>query len=105
MNKNTLILYNMAKNKNAGNHPSYDKRNMSEEARKNKQAYDKKFAASEEQKKKRAECNKARRNAKSNGKDIDGKDASHTKNGIVFKKTSVNRGSKKDSQGDKNARG
>ena len=95
----------MPRNKNAGKHPSYDKRNMSEEARQHKLEYDKKHAATDEAKKKRAECNKARRNAKKNGKDIEGKDASHTKDGIKFKKTSTNRGSKSDSAGDKNARG
>ena len=95
----------MAKNKNAGKHPSYDKRNMSEEARQNKLKYDKEHSATDEAKKKRAECNKARRKAKKCGKDIDGKDASHTKDGIKFKKTSVNRGSKSDSSGDKRARG
>lgn len=95
----------MPANKNAGKHPSYKKRNMSEAARKRKQAYDKKFSAKPEQVKKRMESNNARRKAKANGKDIEGKDASHTKNGIVFKPISVNRGSKSDSQGDKNARG
>lgn len=34
-----------------------------------------------------------------------GKDASHTKNGIVYKKSSVNRGSKSDTAGDRRARG
>lgn len=34
-----------------------------------------------------------------------GKDASHTKNGIVYKKSSVNRGSKSDMSGDRRARG
>ena len=46
--------------------------------------------------KKKAEYDKASRN---------GKDASHTKNGIVYKKSSVNRGSKSDSAGDRRARG
>lgn len=35
----------------------------------------------------------------------EGKDASHTKNGIVYKKSSVNRGSKTDMAGDRRARG
>lgn len=35
----------------------------------------------------------------------EGKDASHTKNGIVYKKSSVNRGSKSDMAGDRRARG
>lgn len=55
--------------------------------------------------KKRVEAGLARRKAKAAGKNVTGMDASHTKNGIVFKKTSVNRGSKKDSTGDKRARG
>ena len=95
----------MTANKNAGKHPSYKKRNMSEKARKNKIAYDKELNAKPEQVKKRMECNNARRKAKTNGKDVNGKDASHTENGIVFKSTKANRGSKSDSKGDKNARG
>lgn len=34
-----------------------------------------------------------------------GKDASHTKHGIVYKKSSTNRGSKSDMVGDRRARG
>ena len=34
-----------------------------------------------------------------------GKDASHTKRGIVYKKSSLNRGSKSDMAGDRRARG
>jgi hypothetical protein len=67
----------------------------------------KKFQSSEEQKKKRAARNKARRKAAKNGtvKKGDGMDMSHTKNGVVKKPRSVNRGSKKDMPGDKRARG
>lgn len=67
----------------------------------------KKFQSSEEQKKKRAARNKARRNAIKNGtvKKGDGMDMSHTKNGVVKKPRSVNRGSKKDAPGDVRARG
>lgn len=75
------------------------------EARKKKAATDKKINARPEQVKKRVEANAARAKAKKEGKNIEGKDASHTKRGIVFKKSSVNRGSKGDSAGDKNARG
>ena len=75
------------------------------EARKKKAAYDTKLNSRKEQVKKRVEANAARRKAKDAGKNIEGKDASHTKNGIVFKKSSVNRGSKSDSSGDKRARG
>ena len=67
----------------------------------------KKFQSSEEQKKKRAGRNKERRKAMKNGtvKKGDGMDMSHTKNGVVKKPRSVNRGSKKDKPGDKRARG
>jgi hypothetical protein len=75
------------------------------DARKKKAETDKKINSRPEQVKKRVEANKARREAKASGKDIRGKDASHTKNGIVFKKSSTNRGSKSDSAGDKRARG
>ena len=95
----------MARNKLAGKHKSYDDRGMTEKAILNKRKADKEINERPEQIKKRVEANKARRNAKKRGVNVTGKDASHTKNGIVFKKTSVNRGSKSDSQGDKNARG
>ena len=57
----------------------------------------KKFQSSEEQKKKRAARNKARRKAIKKGivKKGDKNDMSHTKKGVVKKKRSVNRGSKK----------
>ena len=74
-------------------------------ARKRKAATDKKVNARPDQIKKRVECNKARRKAKKSGKDIKGKDAAHTKNGIRFKKSSTNRGSKSDSAGDRRSRG
>lgn len=74
-------------------------------ARKKKAATDKKINSRPSQVKKRVEANKARRRAKAAGKNVTGLDASHTKRGIVFKKTSANRGSKSDSSGDKKARG
>lgn len=74
-------------------------------ARKKKGATDKAINSKPEQIRKRVEANRARRKAKDNGKNVNGKDASHTKNGIVFKKTSTNRGSKSDSSGDRRARG
>lgn len=74
-------------------------------AKKKKAATDKKINARPEQIKKRVEANKARRKAKASGKNVKGKDASHTKNGIVFKNSSTNRGSKSDSAGDRRARG
>ena len=75
-------------------------------ARNYKKEY-KKFQSTDEQKKKRAARNKARRKALKKGtvKKGDGYDMSHTKNGVVKKKRSVNRGSKKDMPGDKRARG
>lgn len=75
------------------------------EARKKKAETDTKVNARPEQVKKRVEANKARREAKAAGVNVKGKDASHTSKGIVFKKSSVNRGSKSDSPGDKRARG
>ena len=93
------------RNKNAGKHPSYKKRGLSDKTIAKKRAYDKEFAAKDSAKKNRAECNTARRRAKAEGKDIEGKDASHTSRGIVFKSTAANRGSKRDSAGDRRARG
>ncbi len=75
------------------------------EARDKKKKYDTKLNSTKTQVKKRVEANKARREAKASGKNVTGMDASHTKNGIKFKKTSVNRGSKSDSAGDVRARG
>lgn len=74
-------------------------------ARNKKKAYDTKLNERPEQVKKRVEANRARRKAKKNGTNVTGKDMSHTKNGMVAKKTSTNRGSKSDSAGDKRARG
>lgn len=74
-------------------------------ARKKKAATDKKINSRPNQVTKRVEANRARRQAKSAGKNVTGKDASHTKNGIRFKDSSKNRGSKSDSNGDKRARG
>jgi hypothetical protein len=67
----------------------------------------KKFQSSEEQKKKRAGRNKVRRKAVKKGtvKKGDGMDMSHTKNGVVKKPRSVNRGSSSDQAGDRRSRG
>ena len=83
----------MAKNKNAGVHPSYKARNMSAEAIKKKREYDKKFSSKPEQVKKRVETNKANRKAKTYGKMTKmGKDRSHTKDGkLVLENRSSNR--------------
>lgn len=76
-------------------------------AREQKKAYDTKFESSPMQKAKRREL--ARKNAEHDKKygaaSRRGKDLSHTKNGLVYKKASVNRGSKNDMPGDKRARG
>jgi hypothetical protein len=67
----------------------------------------KKFQSSPEQKKKRAQRNKERRKAIKKGivSKGDNYDMSHTANGVVKKKRSVNRGSSSDMPGDKKARG
>jgi hypothetical protein len=90
-------------NRNAGNHPSYKKRKMTAEQIRKKRLRDKKNNAKPENKKKRAKTNGARK--KLGLKIGDKRDASHTKNGIVAKHRSVNRGSRSDQAGDKRARG
>lgn len=74
------------------------------EANKKKLEYQREYNKKPEQRKKRAELVKANREAGTYGNG-DGLDMSHTKNGIVKKKASVNRGSKGDMPGDKRARG
>ncbi len=74
-------------------------------ARRVKARTDKRINARKEQIQKRVESNRARRRAKKAGRNVRGLDASHTKNGIVFKPVRRNRGAKGDSQGDRNARG
>lgn len=74
-------------------------------ARAKKAATDKKINARPEQKAKRRELGKKNYEADKKGVDRKGKDASHTKNGIKYKKSSSNRGSKSDTAGDKRARG
>ena len=79
------------------------------EARKKKAATDKKINSRKEQIKKRVESNAKRREAKKNGKNIEGKDYDHAVNRFV--KSSTNRGrageggrktkNKKDSKGSK----
>lgn len=77
------------------------------EAKAKKDAYNKEFNRKPEQRAKRAELVKVNREHQKSGKGRigDGKDASHTKNGIVLKSASVNRGSRTDSPGDRRARG
>lgn len=76
-------------------------------ARARKRAYDAKFNKRPEQRAKRSELTiKNREHDKKYGKTSRrGKDLSHTSHGLVYKKTSVNRGSKKDAPGDRRARG
>ena len=70
------------RNKNAGEHPSYDKLNMSEDRKKKKLAYDKKYQATEKRKNYRVELNQANRKAKTYGNG-DNLDMSHTKAGSM----------------------
>lgn len=75
----------------AGDHPSYDKLNMSAASMKRKLEYDKEYQASEKRKKYRAELNKANRQAGTYGNG-DGKDMSHTKTGrLVAERQKANR--------------
>lgn len=74
------------------------------EARAKKDAYNKEFNRKPEQRAKRVELVKANRDRGTYGNG-DNKDLSHTKNGLVSKPQSVNRGSRSDSAGDKRARG
>jgi len=74
------------------------------EARAKKAAYDKANDSRPERRARRAALTKINREKGTAGNG-DGKDWSHTKNGIVMKKASVNRGSRSDSAGDKRARG
>ena len=76
-------------------------------AREKKKEYDSKFNKKEEQVEKRAELKKKNReHDKKYGKaSRKGKDLSHTSHGLVYKNSSVNRGSKTDSAGDRRARG
>lgn len=76
-------------------------------AKKKKAEYDKEYNKKPEQIKKRTELTQHNReHDKKYGKaSRAGKDASHTSHGIVYKKSSVNRGSKSDTAGDRRARG
>jgi hypothetical protein len=74
------------------------------ESKAKKVAYDKRNDARPERRARRAELVKINRDKGTYGNG-DGKDWSHTKNGLVMKKASVNRGSKSDTAGDRRARG
>lgn len=58
-----------------------------------------------EQRKKRSILSTKNKQADKRGINRNGKDLSHTKNGLVYKESSSNRGSKSDSSGDRKARG
>lgn len=73
------------------------------DARKVKDKISKKVNARKEQRQKRSELTQARRDRGIEGKG--GKDLSHTSRGLVRKSVKANRGSKSDTQGDRNARG
>lgn len=76
-------------------------------AKARKASYDTKFEKSPSQMAKRREL--ARKNAEHDRKygaaSRRGKDLAHTKNGLRYKPSSVNRGSKSDMPGDRRARG
>lgn len=77
------------------------------ESKNKKDSYNKEFNKKPEQRKKRSELSVLNKKMIKEGKASkgDNKDISHTKDGLVLKKKSVNRGSKSDSPGDKRARG
>ena len=77
------------------------------EARERKKRYDSRFESSPAQKAKRRELAKhnAVHDKKYGAASRKGMDASHTKAGIRYKPSSVNRGSKTDMAGDRRARG
>ena len=94
---------NIPINLSEGSSAEYYKNNP--KAAEQKRKYNAEFKKKPEQVKKRVEATAARRKATKAGKNIKGKDASHTKDGIRFKDSSKNRGSKTDQPGDKRARG
>lgn len=80
------------RNKLAGNHPSYDKLNMSEDRKRKKLAYDKKYQDNPKRVKYRQSLNKANRDAGTYGNG-DNLDMSHTKAGsMVTENMKSNRG-------------
>lgn len=76
-------------------------------AREKKKKYDTEFEKKPEQVKKRVELKRENEeHDKKYGKaSRKGKDLSHTSHGLVYKKSSTNRGSKSDTAGDRRARG
>jgi hypothetical protein len=72
----------------AGEHPSYDKLNMSPERIAKKLAYDKKYQDNPKRVKYRQQLNKANRDAGTYGNG-DGMDMSHTKAGRIVKENKM----------------
>lgn len=77
----------MARNRNAGKHPSYKKRGMSPAQIKKKRDYDKNYHQSPRARKYRAALNKANRKAGTYGNG-DGKDMAHSASGKYLRKQS-----------------
>ena len=73
------------------------------EARAKKKEYDTKLNSKPAQIKKRTEANAKRREAEAKGQNIKGLDYNHGTNSFI--KSSVNRGAKTGTKGDRNARG
>jgi hypothetical protein len=73
-------------------------------ARVKKKVTDTIINARSEQRKKRSELSTLRKKYKNSWKKINWKDLSHTKNGIILKSIKSNRGSKNDSEWDRNSR-
>lgn len=74
------------------------------ESRRKKQAYDKKLNSDKKQIQKRVESNRARRQAKAAGKNVDGKDWDHSQRKFVKSSINRGRGSNGGGTGDRNAR-
>lgn len=74
-------------------------------ARKKKDSISKSINSRSEQKAKRRDLGKKNNAADKRGVNRTGKDLSHTSKGMVYKSVKANRGSKSDTNGDKNARG
>lgn len=75
----------MARNRNAGKHPSYKARGMTPEQIRKKRQYDKKYHKTPEARKYRSDLNKANRKAGTYGNG-DGKDMAHSKDGKRLRK-------------------
>ncbi len=88
------------RNKMAGDHPSYDKLNMSDERIAKKLAYDKKYQDNPKRVKYRQQLNKANRDAGTYGKmTAMGKDRSHKKDGSMVLESRFNNRSRNGQNG------